>query len=228
MFIIFDLDDTLIDTSEFITPFKLERALYRMVEEGLELENFSIALDLLLQLDKKSESAKSALEEFVEINGFHEKFVPIALKEIYHVFSDETPVFPVADAVEVLSGLSNEHKMAIVSVGSLEFQMWKLKKAGIDSSFFCKIFILEERDKKKYYQSLIQEMNLSPEEVVVCGDRIAIDLVPAKQLGCTTIHMKKGRGLYSLERAHEVDFTITALSQIKKVLLDMSNKVSFD
>jgi putative hydrolase of the HAD superfamily len=230
LFIIFDLDDTLIDTSACITPVKLERALSRMVEEGMEVEDFSKALHSLLQIDQLSDSAKSALEEFIEINGFDTKFLPIALHEVYHQFTEDLPVFAVEEAVAVLSRLSYEHKMAIVSVGNLDQQLWKLKKAGIDSSLFCKILILEEKNKKQTYQSLIQEMNISPKEVVVCGDRIPIDLTPAKQLGCMTVHMKKGRGLYpgSIEKMHEVDFTITHLSQMQKILFDISGKASFD
>lgn len=228
MFIIFDLDDTLIDTSGCITPLKLEKALHCMVKEGLELQDFSLALEQLLRLDKKSESAKSALEEFFEINEFHPRFLPIATHEVYHVFSDEIPVFPMEDALEELAFLSLQHQMAIVSVGKTEHQMWKLKKAGIDSSLFCKILILEERNKKKSYESIIEELNLSPKEVIVCGDRIPIDLAPAKQLGCVTVHIKKGRGLYSLESSREVDFTITNLSQMKDILFTVNNKVSFD
>jgi len=230
LFIIFDLDDTLIDTSACMTPLKLERALSRMVEEGMEVGDFSKALHMLLQMDQLSHSARAALEEFIEINGFDIRFLSTGLHEIYDAFSEDLPVFPVEDAIEVLSILSYEHKMAIVSIGNIDQQLWKLKKAGIDSALFCKIHVLEGKNKKKTYQSLIQEMNLSPQDVLVCGDRISIDLTPAKQLGCMTVHMKKGRGVHSIsaEQTHEADFTITHLSQMKKVLLDISGKASFD
>jgi putative hydrolase of the HAD superfamily len=228
LFIIFDLDDTLIDTSGCITPVKLEKALQCMVEEGLELGDFQKGLEQLLSLDRKSESAKSALEEFMEINDFDSKFLPLALHEVYSSFSEEIPVFAVEDAVEVLANLSYDHKMAIISIGKPELQMWKLKKAGIDSSLFCKIIVLEEKNKKKYYEELIQELNLSPSDVIVCGDRIPVDLAPAKQLGCKTIHMKKGRGLHSVGSEREVDFTITHLSQISKVLAEISKNPSFN
>jgi FMN phosphatase YigB (HAD superfamily) len=199
-----------------------------MVEEGLELVDFGKALELLLRLDKKSESAKSALEEFMEINEFDPKFLLVALHEVYSSFSEEIPVFAVEDAPEVLANLSYDHKMAIVSVGNLELQMWKLKKAGIDSSLFCKILVLEGKNKKNSYEALIQELNLVPSDVIVCGDRIPIDLVPAKQLGCKTIHMKKGRGLHSVGGECEVDFTITGLSQISKVLADLTKNQGFN
>ena len=129
--LLFDLDDTLIDTSACVTPVKLEKALSRMVQEGMEVEDFTPALHMLLQIDQLSHSARSALEEFIEINGFDVRFLSIGLHEVYDTFSEDLPVFPVEDAVEVLSKLSYEHKMAIVSVGNRDQQLWKLKKAGI-------------------------------------------------------------------------------------------------
>ncbi len=225
MFIIFDLDDTLVDTSACITPFKLERALTRMVGEGLQLEDFSKGLDQLLRLDSQSESAGSALEEFLEINGFDISLLQIAKKEVYDTFSHEIPVFPTEDAIETLLDLSCEHKMAIVSVGQLDQQLFKLEKAGIDTSLFCKILVLEERNKKEPYLFLMQELDLSPREVIVCGDRVSIDLAPAKQLGFSTVHMKNGRGMLSRGSESDVDFTITKLSQMKRVLSELNNKI---
>lgn len=47
MLIIFDLDDTLIDTSGCITHFKLEDALNAMVSQGLPVVDFRESLHLL-------------------------------------------------------------------------------------------------------------------------------------------------------------------------------------
>lgn len=225
MFIIFDLDDTLIDTSASITPIKLELALRRMVREGLELDDFEEALKLLLRLDLAAESAKIAIEEFLDINEFDLRFLQIAEHEVYHTFSEDLPVYSLAGAKEALSELSYENKLAIVSRGKIDQQLFKLKKAGIDTSFFCKIVILEKESKKESYRLLGEEFGFSSKETIVCGDRISIDLVPAKQLGCWTVHMKKGRGILSQGNDGEVDFSITELSQLKKVLLDISNQV---
>ena len=65
MLIIFDLDDTLIDTSGCITFHKLEDALEAMCSAGLILSDFSDSLELLRRLDSTSESAKEALSEFL-------------------------------------------------------------------------------------------------------------------------------------------------------------------
>ena len=69
MLIIFDLDDTLIDTSGCITYYKLEDALNAMQAQGLVLPDFAVALELLRRLNKVSLSAESALSECLELLG---------------------------------------------------------------------------------------------------------------------------------------------------------------
>lgn len=223
MLIIFDLDDTLIDTSGSITPVKLELALMKMQKDGLQLKAFSEALELLKRLDMTAESAKHALEEFIEINGIDRKFLTIGLEEIYGSLPEDMAIFPLEDAVDLLAELSGIHKLALVTIGQRDQQLLKLKKAGIDSSFFSKIIVAEERSKKEHYQALMREFDVLPKEVVVCGDRIPLDLSPAKQLGCITVHMKWGRGVYSKGKREEVDFSITRLTEIREILSHVSS-----
>ena len=64
MFIIFDLDDTLIDTSRVTAPAKLERALLRMQQVGGFFSSFSEALEELLALDRVAERGEEALRSF--------------------------------------------------------------------------------------------------------------------------------------------------------------------
>jgi FMN phosphatase YigB (HAD superfamily) len=97
----------------------------------------------------------------------------------------------------------------------------KMKKAGIDSSIFSKILFSAARNKKIHYQGLLDEFGVSPSEVVVCGDRIATDLVPAKELGCRTVHMRWGRGIPSFALSPskgDVDFSIGKLGELKEIL----------
>ena len=219
MLVIFDLDDTLIDTTGCLTPMKLELALHRMIKEGLVVPDFEQALSMLKRLDRQAESARQTLEEFIEIHAFDRKFLQVALEEVYEVVSDDLPVFPMEEAGEVLQELQQEHLLALVSIGNPARQREKLKKAGIDSGLFCKILISEERNKQKPYELLLSGFHYHPEETIVCGDRIALDLTPAKQLGCKTVHMKRGRGVHSRGGEAIVDFTITTLRELQPVIL---------
>ena len=82
MLIIFDLDDTLIDTSGSITPVKLEQALAKMVEAGLQVGDFQESLTILKRLDIATESASQTLLEFLEIINGDKKYFWMALSVI--------------------------------------------------------------------------------------------------------------------------------------------------
>lgn len=218
MLIIFDLDDTLIDTSACITPVKLVDALHRMREAGLFLSNWDKAETMIKQLDETKESARETLVEFLEIHGADKKFLEIGLKEVYEGLSLEMPIFPVGGALELLEELKEAHDLAIVTIGKEERQVAKMKKAGIDHTLFCKIVATDGPSKKSHYQQLMQELGFSAQEVVVLGDRVAGDLAPAKELGCKTIHVQRGRGRHRQGSKKDVDFAIKDLSEAKEIL----------
>jgi putative hydrolase of the HAD superfamily len=219
LLIIFDLDDTLIDTSGCITYYKLEDALHAMVRAGLVLPDFAGALDLLRRLDRSSESARSALSEFTEILGIGKKYFEIGVQEIYEQLPVDMPIFPLEGAVDLLMDLGQQHQLALVTIGKPTHQMEKLKKAGIDSRLFSKIAVTEESSKKLHYQTIMDDLGYSPAEVIVCGDRISRDLIPAKELGLKAVHMQWGRGLNGFKyNRGDVDYSILEIGELKGIV----------
>ncbi len=223
MLIIFDLDDTLIDTSDFVTPRKMKDALRKMVKAGCPIADFENALEYLLFLNKTAKSSKEALKEFIEKRGFSHEFLTIGLREVYESSLENLTIPPVEGVIETLSFLKKESLLAVVTMGKLDRQMEKLKKAGIDSSFFYKIVCLEEGSKKNAYASLLEELSMQASEVIVCGDRLEVDLFPAKEIGCTTVHIKRGRGAYAENSAGSflADFTITRPSEVVDIFFEL-------
>lgn len=220
MLIIFDLDDTLVDTSGCITPIKLEDALHQLVGNGFEITDFSIALEQLKRIDAGADSAKDAIAEFLEIHSADKKYFNLAVKEIYENISPELPLFAFDGVHEILQQLSQAHHLALVTNGIPAHQHWKLKKTGIDSAIFSKIAVCEEGSKKIHYQQIVEELHFSPSEVVVCGDRVTRDLTPAKDLGFRTIHLRKGRGRKNPGMTSDVDYSINEFIEIPQVLLN--------
>ena len=224
MLIIFDLDDTLIDTTGSITPVKLEQALMKMVEAGLQVGDVQESLAILKRLDIATESASQTLLEFLEIVNADRKYFDIGHAEVYGPLPLDFPVYALDEALDVLSELSSGHQLALVSMGKPEQQLLKLKNAGIDSTIFSKILISEDQDKKPHYKAILEELGFAPSQTLVCGDRVKRDLSPAKELGCITVHMQWGRGLSSLLSAlphfiaRDVDYAIRKLRQIKDIL----------
>jgi len=219
LLIIFDLDDTLIDTSKFITPTCLKKSLKTMIEKGLVIDNFEEQLNYLIEINRKSQSTSSTLKTFLTKNNFDLKYLEIGVNEVY--FSDlpeDILVKEVKGATKILSYFNKNHFLCLVTGGSEKVQKQKLKKAGIDCSFFSKIVVSEIGTKKREYQKILKEFDISPEEVFVCGDRVFLDLQPAKELGCTTIFMKNGRGVNATLPDKNVDYVIHELAELKKII----------
>lgn len=189
-----------------------------MVGAGLVLPSFDESLALLRNLNSTAESARAALSEFIEILGADRRFYAIGVEEVYEKISFDLPIFPLEGAIEVLSHLSQQHQLALVTIGKPVLQMEKLKKAGIDSRIFSKIAVVDEKDKKPYYQRIVDDLGYSASEVVVCGDRIHVDLIPARELGFKTILMKWGRGLSASNYRGDVDYSISQMSELKGIL----------
>lgn len=197
-----------------------------MVEAGLKIPDFEEALETLRRLDASAESARHTLSEFLEILATEEadKYFKIAVEEVYGPISDDIAIFPLEQAIEVLLELKGTHELALVSMGKTQQQLAKMKKAGIDSTIFSKIVISEERDKKPHYKKIVEELGYAPSDTLVCGDRISLDLVPAKELGCKTVHMRWGRGAASASTKVGADHAITNLTQIRDIILNYAEQ----
>ena len=223
MLIIFDLDDTLIDTSGSVVPFRLETALHSMIASGLTLQDVAAGLARLTAMDETAHSTREALCEFLEIEEADPKLLEIGCDVVYKSKEFTFPVESTKDAKEALMELAKKYTLAIVSVGVKEIQFEKLKKAGIDTSMFSRIIICQDPFKKQSYQTLIEDLGVSPYQVVVVGDRIKRDLAPGKALGCKTVHMRWGRGLHQKGDKEDIDFSITTLDQLRPIMAELEN-----
>ncbi len=226
MLIIFDLDDTLIDTTGSIIPVKLKLALSKMIAEGLEVSDPAAALIALQQCNDESETTAQTISKFVFNLKADKKYSSIGIDVACGELPPEIKIFPLEQAQEVLKELATWNQLSLVSMGKTSQQLLKLEKAGIDSTLFSKIIISEGPDKKPHYQKILNELEVRPERTIVCGDRIQTDLTPAKELGCSTVHMKWGRGgrLSEKNPSHDVDFTIRNLRQIREVVIEIDDK----
>ena len=204
MFIIFDLDDTLIDTSGFITPYKLQQCA----------RIFGVKQEALLEENRIKAKAQEAIVSFAIKNGLESK-VDDALSELKAPLPPHFKVPLIPCAKDVLNHFKKRCNLGLVTMGDSSFQQDKLKKSGIDSSLFSMIRVLERAEKKLAYEEIQEKFLLEPKSIWVCGDRIDTDLRPAHELGFHTVHMRWGRGL---KEKHEdwIDHTIDGLEELKE------------
>lgn len=213
MLIIFDLDDTLIDTTKKLTPIIFKKALKGLISSGLDIKDEDIAYKKLLEIDETTISSKESIKLFLNEINASQKFFDIAIDIMGQPLDEDIKIFTTKNAKKILKYLSYNHKLAIVSMGKEKFQFDKIQKAGIDTTIFSKIVVTQEENKGFHYKKIINELNFSYQNTYVCGDRINIDLLPAKEIGCKTIHMKWGRGKLLTDNKN-VDYTINFLDEI--------------
>ncbi len=236
MLIIFDLDDTLIDTSGCIQPIKLSLALEKMIEAGLEMRmDFKSAYNLLIKINETSASGKEALRKFLGQIGAGDVFLPVGERYYYGSSNDiydsyggygqkDFPVSSLADAQKVLVELNKEQDLVLVSFGIAQEQLGKLKKAKIDSNLFKKIIFTEGYDKTKSYELVCKELACSPSQVLVVGDKFKTDLLPARRLGMRTVHFQWGRGKVYPPVSGEVDYSISSLKELLRIAKELSKR----
>lgn len=195
----------------------MKESLKRLARAGLPISDFDEAYGELLAINSKALRSKDSLAQFIANRGGDPAWIGPALEEMTTPLPPHFAIPTTPNAKEILQLLRASHTLALVTGGHPPFQLEKLEKAGIDRTFFSKIAIPEDSIKKPFYERLIREFSMPASQVLVCGDRIAMDLVPAYELGFTTVHMRWGRGQLT-ETANWVHHAITDLSELKRIV----------
>lgn len=216
MLIIFDLDDTLIDTSNSITPFQLKKTFLDLIENGLKVPNIEESLHCLLQIQRKVKKGYAVLENFLINNKADKRFFELGRDNMSSLLPDSLRVCCFPHVKKLLNIFSREHILCIVTRGEESYQRQKIQKAGIDCSLFSKIEVTREKDKKNLYKKLMLEFGSS--EICVCGDNEEIDLFPAKELGGITIYTQESGRLPNKSFDHCIDYKVKKFIQMKSII----------
>ncbi len=212
MLLIFDLDDTLIPTSLDITPKKLEQALKKMIESGLQV-SFEQGREILLAMNEKACRSREVIREFSTLMQGTEAHAEIGLSVLEEDLS-EIKVKQEEGLNEFLKGLKERYRLAIVTGGKVAVQEEKIDLYGIDRTLFEEIIVEEWGMKERAYMRLMDRFG----PFLVVGDRITNDLSCAKKLGGITIHIRQGRGEFEPKNHPDVDFEIRTIKELTEVL----------
>ncbi len=109
--------------------------------------------------------------------------------EIYNAGTSilKKPVELLPGVTEVLPELSEKFKLILITKGDLLDQERKLDKSGL-SHYFHHVEVLSEKNEKNY-KSLIELLNISPEEFIMVGNSLKSDIIPVLKIGAKAIHI---------------------------------------
>lgn len=191
--LVFDLDDTLLDTSGLLVPMASLKACQAMINAGLHC-----TLEECLKMRHKLAAEYSHTEIFMQIAhrfGTHTQgnAVHDALKEFYN--PDIPGILPLMmGAAENLSRLQGQYNLYLVTMGSFETQAEKIRALQIEK-FFKKIYILNgfigER-KESAFADILKNETHEAKELLSIGNRLSSEIRDAKRVGSDTCYFAHG------------------------------------
>ncbi|HIJ12055.1 TPA: hypothetical protein HA278_08420, partial [Candidatus Woesearchaeota archaeon] len=108
MLIIFDVDDTLIDTWNYSMQPQLKRGLNAMVDAGLQVDDVNAAFREVSALNDTTANATETYSQFVGNKGADTTFVQIAM-DAYNTPIESIAIPFLDGAKEVVETLSKTH-----------------------------------------------------------------------------------------------------------------------
>ncbi len=217
--IAFDLDDTLVDTSQLLVPFAARQACEAMIKNGVQGD-----IDTCLAW-RASKAAELTHQEIFQ--GFIDKYgsttpniaLQAALKAFYNPEVPER--LPLMDGAEDnLRQLSQRYALFLVTSGEPAAQERKIKAAGIER-FFKKIYLVnnfKKEEKKDAFLDILKNENIQPEELLSIGNRLSQEIRHAKLCGAKTCYFCHGEhvGEQPTQREDYPDFTIYKHSEFRR------------
>jgi putative hydrolase of the HAD superfamily len=200
--IIFDLDNTLFDTYGQLGVKVLDEMIYRMRKAGLKREYEPIIRE------KYPFTGFRILARELKLSEKLRKIGMSAYEEM-----DLSGIKPYDD-IAVVATL--EQKKALVTSGTKEVQMDKIRILGIQH-FFDDIIVDEAisvEGRKKIFSELAQQHKAKPNQVLVIGDNPDVELAAGKSLGMVTIHMIRRQNTLR----GEADYHVKDLYEVKSIL----------
>lgn len=212
--LVFDLDDTLLDTSRQLLPRASREACSSMIVAGLEA-----TLDSALKAWDEHRSSQSRQEVFtflVHRFGVREGSNQEAVAQRgFHAFYNrrvESDIHLFSGAREMLIALHSKYGLHLVTSGARSTQEEKIRLLGISQLFDSVGHVDPSRGqcKRDAFAKIMSETGRSPARYLSVGNRIDSDIAEARELGWKACWVRYGEHV-DIEPMSEIevpDFTV--------------------
>jgi len=199
--ILFDLDDTLYDETQFVMGgFK---AVSSYISNNTNV-NRNVVYKLLLDVLEKHGRGQTFDIALKKLGLYNKNLIP-KLVEVYRTHKPKLSLY--SEVRTVFSTLRKQgYKLGLITDGNVEVQRNKVEALKVKDFFDCMIFSDEygiEKQKPSFfpYQKAIEELKVSAKEEIYIGDNPYKDFITAKKMKIYTVRILRGQ--YSDVRLHE-------------------------
>ncbi len=220
--VLFDLDDTLYDSSSFADRARRE-AIKMMIDSGLkatEEEAYSVLQRIIQQ---KGSNYTKHFDDLVKaiMGNYEPKIITMGIITYHNVKFALLRPYP--DTIKTLIELKKMGlKLGVITDGITIKQWEKLIRLGI-VDFFDDVITSEEfglgKPNIEFFEYGIKKLNLNPNETIYVGDRVDKDIIPSKNVGMITIRILKGK--YKNMDDNKSDYQVNNLLEIVDIVKNL-------
>ncbi len=221
--LIFDLDDTLLDTSRLLVPQAERESCLAMIQAGLnsDLETCLAKRKELIARNLRTQAFEWIVRELGTRGQADPKAVSAAGHRAFYERKVESSIRLESEVLNLLERLKAKYELYLVTAGSASTQKQKVEILKIES-YFRKLFYVELSKGETKEQAFREVSNLSQvsnSSILSIGDRIDTDIAGAKALGMKACLVAKGEyaRLKPLNSLEEPDFKVKQVTEIESV-----------
>jgi putative hydrolase of the HAD superfamily len=221
--VVFDLDDTLIDTSGQLLEPAHREAAEAMVRAGLCASVEAVARRRMeLATLRPGEDLDAIVAEDFGSPG-DPALIAAARKAFFERRIERLDALPEVAAVLAALRAAGRRRF-LVTAGHEPTQRRKLELCGLIDVFDGAGFVPSDApDKGPAIEKVLAEHGLRAESVLVVGDRLDRDVEPARRLGCWTARVDRGEGRHQRpqNRWQQPHYTIPGVEALEAVIADI-------
>ncbi len=217
--IAFDVDDTLLNTSEILIPFAIQKIYKVLLEHGLKVtfEEFNRQRLSFVAHASHREFFKHFVDGYPFTSEITVSKNDLVTTLIQHFYEPEIPmnVKLIEGSSENLNKLILKYKIYVVTSGVAKTQVQKIEALKLSQWIPKKNHLIIDgsrfRTKKQAFQMILEKENLLPSELLSVGNRLSQEIRMAKELGAQTCYFKFGEHANDIPKDHfeQADYTIT-------------------
>jgi len=223
--ILYDLDDTLIYTSEIFAACMQEYTAKVSEETGLEYELISKTLQTINDEEYKTKGVSpkrwdSVVDRMAVIFEGHGESVLGNLDILHKIYTLEPRIRP--GARTTLRTMSEAGaKQGLITHANVEWTHRKLDLLGLWDNFQTVVIVDENGHKgPENWKLAMDNLELKPEECLVIGDSLSGDIIPGASLGARTMWLNNASSwsVYRVGQVPESTLTIDGVSDLLSTL----------
>lgn len=206
---IFDLDDTLLDTSRLLIPAAAARACQFLVDQKV-VPSFEIAMaswqmlrqklsgvDLLTQVIVENQNSEANPNNHSPSKQLEFNPIQALAQQAYAIF--RTPLLPktlslIEGSKEILEAAQLQFPLFLVTQGDIETQIKKVELLGIINLFKHVYYIdpFNGESKQQAFRTILQNYQFFPKHVLSIGNRLNNEIAMSKKEGMQTCYIRYG------------------------------------